>query len=90
MKFRKKPIVVEAHQWFKLGDVPEVDQYYDEDPHLRDCCICKNSKLIHGMIETLEGDHIVCPGDWVITGIAGEKYPCKANIFEQTYERFEE
>jgi hypothetical protein len=41
----------------------------------------------HGWIETLEGGHTVCPGDWIITGIRGEYYPCKPNIFELTYEK---
>lgn len=41
----------------------------------------------HGWIDTPEGGHIVCPGDWVITGIQGERYPCKPDIFEATYER---
>jgi hypothetical protein len=39
------------------------------------------------IISTLEGDMIVSPGDWVITGIKGEKYPCKHDIFLETYER---
>ncbi len=40
----------------------------------------------HGWIDTLEGGHIVCPADWIITGIMGERYPCKPDIFEATYE----
>lgn len=40
----------------------------------------------HGWIDTLEGGHTVCPGDWIITGVAGELYPCKPDIFEATYE----
>lgn len=40
----------------------------------------------HGWIDTLEGGHTVCPGDWVITGVAGEVYPCKDAIFKVTYE----
>lgn len=40
----------------------------------------------HGWIETLEGGHNVCPGDWIITGVQGERYPCKDEIFRQTYE----
>jgi hypothetical protein len=40
----------------------------------------------HGWIDTLEGGHIVCPGDWIITGVVGELYPCKPDIFEATYE----
>jgi len=42
------------------------------------------------MIDTLEGPHYVIPGDWIITGVKGEHYPCKPDIFEMTYERVEE
>lgn len=45
---------------------------------------------IHGWIQTLEGGHIVCPGDFIITGIKGEHYPCKSDIFESTYTKLEE
>ena len=38
------------------------------------------------IIPTLEGDMIASPGDWIITGVHGEKYPCKPDIFEKTYE----
>ena len=38
------------------------------------------------VIYTLEGDHTALPGDWIIKGVANEFYPCKPNIFEQTYE----
>lgn len=41
---------------------------------------------VMGIIETLEGPHVVLPGDWIITGVNGEKYPCKPDIFEKTYE----
>ena len=40
-------------------------------------------------IETLEGTMVAEPGDWIITGIKGERYPCKPDIFEATYERAE-
>lgn len=40
----------------------------------------------HGYIDTLEGGHTVCPGDWIITGVQGERYPCKPDIFAATYE----
>jgi tripartite-type tricarboxylate transporter receptor subunit TctC len=39
-----------------------------------------------GMIDALEGAHYVIPGDWIITGVKGEHYPCKPDIFEMTYE----
>lgn len=41
-------------------------------------------------IETLEGTMIGNPGDWLITGVAGEKYPCKDAIFQATYEPVED
>jgi hypothetical protein len=49
---------------------------------------CKHCGVImhyHGWIDTLEGGHIVCPKDWIITGVKGEFYPCKPDIFEMTY-----
>lgn len=76
MKFRKKPVVIEATQWFKDGDHPAVTAYVWGEG-------C-------GWIMTLEGGHIVTPGDWVITGVKGEHYPCKPDIFAMTYELVEE
>jgi hypothetical protein len=112
-RFRKKPVVIEAHQWWKNGDHPEdncetftasgsyglpagtpfqgegkVVRYYrlpelgGEDVHAS----CGRTMHAHGWIDTLEGGHIVCPGDWIITGIKGERYPCKPDIFAATYE----
>ncbi len=42
------------------------------------------------MIQTLEGKMKASPGDWIITGVHGEKYPCKPDIFEKTYEPIED
>ena len=87
-KFIKKPVVIEATQWFKHGDHPDVKTF--QPPHLPQRRTCKRCDLdlekFHGNIETLEGVHIVCSGDWIITGVADEKYPCKPDIFEKTYE----
>ena len=88
MKYRKKPIVIEATQWFQNGDHPEV-RFYGGSPNVGFATKCKECSQImseHGRIATLEGDHIVCPGDWIITGIKGERYPCKPDIFDATYE----
>ena len=41
------------------------------------------------VIHTIEGDMIASPGDWIITGVNGEKYPCKPDIFEKTYEKID-
>jgi hypothetical protein len=56
----------------------------------RDCEQCGRTIDAHGWIDTLEGGHIVCPGDWIITGVKGEHYPCKPDIFEATYEKVPE
>lgn len=42
------------------------------------------------VIHTLEGDMTARPGDWIITGLRGEQYPCKPDIFEKSYELVEE
>mgnify|MGYP007117493273 CR=1 FL=1 len=107
-KYRTKPVVVEATQWFKNGDHPndeveftEIGEYggvrrgegrvvrYFRTPGCDgqdECEHCANVMHDHGWIDTLEGGHIVCPGDWIITGVAGEFYPCKPDIFDATYE----
>lgn len=83
--FRKKPVVVEATQWFKHGDHLEVRDVDILGEGL--CKYCGKQSDQHGWITTLEGGHIVCPGDWIITGVHGEHYQCKPDIFEKTYER---
>lgn len=58
MKFRKKPVIIEAYQ-----------------------------TKVEMLIPTLEGNMKASVGDWIITGINGEQYPCKPDIFEKTYEK---
>ena len=81
--------MIEAVQWFIEGDLKVVTMYKDDMQagHDRICVGCKNRMGVHGLCPTLEGRHIVCPGDWIITGVNGEQYPCKPDIFEKTYER---
>lgn len=124
-KFRKKPVVIEAHQWHQNGDHP--DDYRDSRPgmarhddgdrlghyveisgeHAKEhgwegavvryfrrpdvrgdapCSECGRTFHDHGWIDTKEDGHRVCPGDWIITGVQGERYPCKPGIFAATYE----
>lgn len=107
--YRKKPVVIEATQWFKNGDHPKdgderfangqfagelyegkvVRYFRSPDPEQAGTKSCKHCGLVlhvHGWIDTLEGGHIVCPGDFVITGVNGETYPCKPDIFAKTYD----
>ena len=99
MKFRKKPVVIEAIQLTKQNLVNMYDWVHGID-----------SSSIHGMvigfiqkevekygglpIPTLEDGkpsagvkHVASIGDWIIKGVAGEFYPCKPDIFEATYEQ---
>jgi hypothetical protein len=40
----------------------------------------------HGWIDTPDGGHVVCPGDWILTDVQGDKYPCKPDVFADIYE----
>lgn len=87
-KFRKKPVVIEATQWFKDGDHPAVKRSQGTTASAISPGILYQSKDYY--IHTLEGKMLVSPGDWIITGVKGEQYPCKPDIFEATYEPAEE
>jgi len=87
-KFRKKPIVINAAQWREIGDHPHIVGHFRR-PDVRgdsECSECGMAFHCHGWIDTLEDGHRVCPGDWIITGVKGERYPCKDVIFRATYE----
>lgn len=87
MKYRKKPVVIEAVRWTGENR-SEIEAYcganvlfgtiYEPEP-VCSACIC-----------TLEGKMYAHPGDYIIKGVNGELYPCKPDIFEKTYERVEE
>ena len=91
MKFRKKPVVIEAVQWtgHNLGAVLVL---WDEGSVPGELAV-DASFLSDGppklAIPTLEGEMTASPGDWIIRGVAGEVYPCKPDIFEATYEAVE-
>lgn len=88
MKYRKKPVVIEAWHFtkenYKIGvpysfrnkDIMYWSQY--------------GGSVIGGEIKTLEGDLTISENDYIIKGINGEFYPCKPDIFEKTYEKVEE
>lgn len=95
-KYSKKPVVVEAHQltiesaqfimdW--IGKSCNGTLTVMNEPMFMDG---KKIQRIELIVETLEGRMIARDGDWIIKGIQDEFYPCKAWIFEQTYEVVEE
>jgi len=83
MRFRKKPIVIEAIQWTgnNFDEVNKLMKY---------TCIDENPNGEEIVIVTLEGDMKANIGDWIIKGVKGEFYPCKPDIFEETYEEVDE
>ena len=88
-KYRKKPIVIEAEQWNPNNNNIPKPPMREPDRLGVIWHYGPQGKLANGFIETLEGGHSVSFDDWIITGVAGEKYPCKPAIFEATYEKVE-
>lgn len=90
-KFRKKPVEIEAFQMTKerRWDNSEWPHWlnvaWNKDSHETGAVFCVDAgdQLF---IKTLEGDHEVTFGDFIIRGVQGELYPCKPDIFEQTYD----
>lgn len=88
MKYRKKPVVIEAEQFFvenftQNRYLPEGVIYHHNIQQLQFPEHCFS-------IKTLEGSLKVSDSDWIIEGIKGEFYPCKPDIFEATYEKVEQ
>ena len=88
MKFRKKPVIIEAVQWRGgFQGYHEIKEFVGEElcPYILDP---SKPDVIH--IETLEGLMAAQKGDWIIKGIKNEFYPCREDIFYATYEKVEE
>jgi hypothetical protein len=86
MKFRKKPVVIDAVQY--TGSFESQDEVADfMDFNIE---VMGNDEDVDILIPTLEGEMRASKGDWIIKGVRGEFYPCKPDIFEITYESVEE
>jgi hypothetical protein len=86
-KYRKKPVVIEAERFVcrEARDLPQAErlaQWCDGTLHYD-----STDQSASLDIPTLEGTMKANPGDWIIRGVKGEFYPCKPDIFEETYER---
>jgi hypothetical protein len=78
-RYRKRPVEIEAAQFTGSNGLELLAEGWADEwsaDHAGDL-----------VIHTLEGDHRANPGDWIIRGVKGERYPCKPDIFEATYER---
>lgn len=92
MKYRKKPVEVEAIQW--IGNASEIKKFCGDkcSYSIYDSAWQVGKGVPHEelIIHTLEGDMKASRNDYIIKGINGEVYPCKPDIFEKTYEKVDE
>lgn len=82
MKFVKKPIPIDAFQWTG-HNFDQIANFMGDNHPVVDG---SNNLFIH----TLEGEMKAIPGSWIIRGPKGEYYPCKEDIFEETYMRIDD
>lgn len=96
-QYRKKPIIIEAIQWSGLEkDLPKIFALAPKDKDGKFDLPSDGISVESGigytpptgelMIPTLEGVMTAQPDDWIIKGVKGEIYPCKPDIFKQTYD----
>lgn len=109
-KYRKKPSLTEATQWFQNGDHPlddskpveraegspslsegKVVRYFRSlnIPGGRFCPDCGNVMQKHGLLDGVNGEETVCPGDYIVTTVKGNYYRISAVEFEAMYEPYE-
>lgn len=79
MKYRKKPVVIEAVQWTGENQM-EIDKFCGMN-----AVWSENKKMF--LVLTLEGAMLASVSDYIIKGINGEYYLCKPDVFEKTYEK---
>ena len=89
MKYRKKPIEIEAVQFNGLNPT-EIKNFVGDNCEVEIYDNKVTPPVAHIVIHTLEGDMRVSKGDYVIKGVQGEYYPCRPDIFEQTYQGIED
>ena len=88
MKYRKKPVVIEAIQW--TGNTTEIKEFCGNNCsyNVEDSAWKVGKGIPHEelVIHTLEGEMKASRNDYIIKGVNGEFYPCKPDVFEKTYE----
>lgn len=86
-KFRKKPVIVDAFQWNGEESLDQLPDWFTTDENLKAIMIQCFMDPPYISIRTLEGTMHCQVGDYIIRGVKGEIYPCKPDIFEETYEQ---
>jgi hypothetical protein len=97
MKYKKKPVVIDAVQWTGENH-REMFNFFTKNAFDKESMkvsqehfYIDDNKVEGGLvIKTLEGEHLASIGDFIIRGVKGEYYPCKPDVFEQTYEKVED
>ena len=89
VKYRKKPVVIEAIKFNKDKWENEIAKVRKSEEFPMVLLGLKRGFMCP-VIETLEGEMMVSDGDFIIKGVQGEYYPCKPDIFEATYEAVED
>jgi hypothetical protein len=103
-KYRKKPVVIEAEvykngmedgfiyelRFYKTGETKTSSVLNELIPIAKEYGLTTDDIFVYPYIQTLEGKMYINDGDYIITGIKNERYPCKPDIFEATYELVEE
>lgn len=84
--YRKKPVVIEAMCWADVARPDDIIEWVRSEAGPGIATVVWGGMGWDFKIKTLEGYMQVSPGDYVIRGVQGEFYPCKPDIFEQTYE----
>ena len=87
MKYRKKPVVIDAVQWDPQKPIADYTYWFRTQLESEcELCAISTGEL---RIFTRDGVMTAKPGDWIIRGVKGELYPCRDDIFQQTYEPVE-
>ena len=86
MKYRKKPVEIEAIVW-NGENIDEVRAFCGHNAHFHYTYTSfENQPQINLVLVTLEGEMQTKPGYYIVKGVEGEVYPCRADIFAKTYE----
>jgi hypothetical protein len=89
-RFRKRPVVINALQWTgeNITELLDFVKSVPSDPNTQ-VRVDMTQQPVRLLVHTLENTSdplVASPGDWIIVGVKGEVYPCKPDIFSQTYE----
>jgi len=93
MKYRKKALLTEAAQWLQPGDHPQVEIFHSQDlpgdlPGSPYCSICGNLMERHGLLDGINGEELICPGDYIVNDRNDLPYRVGRGEFESQYEPY--